>query len=87
MLFRSDGPFQIGPITVQPFTQIHGGPREPVLGLRFGKFAYSTDVKEMPEEAFAALAGIEVWVVDCMREEPAFAHSHLDQTLAWIERV
>ena len=82
-----DGPFRVGALDVTPFWQTHGGDREPVLGLRFGKFAYSTDAKELPEAAFAALAGIEVWIVDCLSERPNPAHSHLDQTLAWIKRV
>lgn len=82
-----DGPFTVGKLQVHPFWQEHGGDRDPVLGLRFGRFAYSTDVKVMPEAAFAALAGIEVWIVDCLSEKPNFAHSHLAQTLAWIERV
>lgn len=82
-----DGPFKIGDLAVEPFWQDHGGDRDPVLGLRFGKFAYSTDVKIMPEAAFAALAGVEVWIVDCLSERPNFAHSHLDQTLEWIRRV
>jgi phosphoribosyl 1,2-cyclic phosphate phosphodiesterase len=82
-----DGPFSVGNINIQPFWQLHGGDREPVLGLRFGRFAYSTDVKEMPEEAFDVLAGIDVWIVDCLMEAPNFAHSDLQQTLSWIERV
>jgi phosphoribosyl 1,2-cyclic phosphate phosphodiesterase len=82
-----DGPFAVGELGVTPFWQVHGGGREPVLGLRFGKFAYSTDVKELSEDAFAALAGIEVWIVDCLMEAPNFAHSHLEQTLAWIARI
>ena len=82
-----DGPFQIGSLTVEPFWQDHGMSRDPVHGLRFGKFAYSTDVKTMPEPAFKVLAGIDVWVVDCLSERPNPAHSHLEQTLAWIERV
>ncbi len=82
-----DGPFSVGSMRIEPFWQIHGGDRAPVLGLRFGRFAYSTDVKEMPEAAFETLAGIDVWVVDCLMEKPNFAHSHLEQTLAWIARV
>ncbi len=81
-----DGPFAIGGLAVTPFLQFHR-PDEPVLGLRFGRFAYSTDVRQMPEEGFSVLAGIDVWIVDCLREEPSYAHSHLAQTLEWIERV
>lgn len=82
-----EGPFRIGNLDIIPFTQHHGGGRDPTLGFRFGSFAYSTDVKDMPEEAFAVLAGVEVWVVDCLRERPNWAHSHLEQTLEWIARV
>jgi phosphoribosyl 1,2-cyclic phosphate phosphodiesterase len=82
-----NGPFRIGGIDIVPFAQVHGGDRDPTLGLRFGRFAYSTDVKELPEAAFAALAGVEVWIVDCLREAINPAHSHLAQTLDWIARL
>jgi phosphoribosyl 1,2-cyclic phosphate phosphodiesterase len=81
------GQFAIGAVAAVPFRQEHGVGRWPTLGLRFGRFAYSTDVKEMPEQGFAALAGVEVWIVDCLQERPNPAHSHLEQTLAWIDRV
>ncbi len=78
---------RIGGIDVHCFHQIHGGDRSPTLGLRFRAFAYSTDVREMPEAGFAALAGIDTWLVDCLQDEPNPAHSHLSQTLEWIKRV
>jgi phosphoribosyl 1,2-cyclic phosphate phosphodiesterase len=81
------GAFEIGALRAVPFRQEHGMGRWPTLGLRFGRFAYSTDVKEMPEEGFQALAGVAVWIVDCLQERPNPAHSHLEQTLAWIARV
>ena len=61
-------------LDIVPFAQVHGGDRDPTLGLRFGRFAYSTDVKELPEAAFAALAGVEVWIVDCLREPDSRMH-------------
>lgn len=79
------GPFGIDGIEVVPFEQDHGYSTS--LGLRFGTFAYSTDVVRLDDRAFAALEGVDVWVVDCVREEPHPVHSHLEQTLAWIERV
>jgi phosphoribosyl 1,2-cyclic phosphate phosphodiesterase len=78
---------RIAGVDVGCFHQIHGGTRAPTLGLRFGAFAYSTDVREMPEEGFAALDGIDTWIVDCLQEEPSMGHSHLEQTLGWIARV
>jgi phosphoribosyl 1,2-cyclic phosphate phosphodiesterase len=79
------GPFRIGDIDIVPFEQQHG----PItsLGYRFGKLAYSTDLNGLSEQAFAALEGIEVWIVDALRYDPHPTHPHLDLTLSWIERV
>jgi phosphoribosyl 1,2-cyclic phosphate phosphodiesterase len=81
------GPFSIGGVEITPFDQIHRDDEAPVLGLRFGRFAYSTDARVLPEAAFAALEGVAVWVVDCLMEKPNFGHSHLAQTLEWIAQV
>lgn len=79
------GAFCIGDIEVTTFNQLHGSRR--TLGYRFGPIAYSTDVNHLDDAAFAALEGVDVWVVDCLRMEPHSTHSHFAQTLAWIERV
>lgn len=79
------GPKRIAGISVLPFEQGHGGGIS--LGYRFGDVAYSTDLNRMPESAFDALKGVKVWVVDALRYEPHPTHSHLDQTLEWIEKV
>jgi len=78
-------PFQLGGIRVQPFHQVHG----PItsVGYRFGKLAYSTDVSDLPEEAFRALEGVDTWIVDALRYQPHPTHPHLEKTLGWIERV
>jgi phosphoribosyl 1,2-cyclic phosphate phosphodiesterase len=80
-----DGPFEAAGVAVRPFQQDHGFSK--TLGFRIGNFAYSTDVIELDEAAFAALAGIEVWIVDCIRRERHLTHSHLMRTLGWIHRV
>ncbi|MDE2029633.1 MAG: MBL fold metallo-hydrolase [Alphaproteobacteria bacterium] len=78
-------PFAVGGIQIKPFTQDHGDIQ--TLGFRLGDFAYSTDLHALDEAAFDALRGIKIWVVDCVREKPHPTHSHLEQTLQWIERV
>lgn len=80
-----NGPFRIGAIDIVPFHQEHG--RNPSLGFRFNKFAYSTDVKALSDESFAILEGVEVWIVDGLSEIPHHGHTHLAQTLEWIVRV
>ena len=77
--------FNICDVTVSPFIQDHG--YTSTVGYRFGSFAYSTDVLRLDEAAFAILDGITDWVVDCVRLEPHPVHSHLNNTLEWIERV
>jgi phosphoribosyl 1,2-cyclic phosphate phosphodiesterase len=79
------GRFAIGGVDIVPFVQDHGF--STTLGLRIGPIAYSTDVTALDDDAFAAIAGVELWIVDCMRRAPHPTHSHLEQTLAWIARV
>ena len=79
------GPFRAAGVAVTPFVQNHGF--SATLGFRIGRFAYSTDVIDLDETAFAALAGIEVWIVDCIRRKEHVTHAHLEKALAWIARV
>jgi phosphoribosyl 1,2-cyclic phosphate phosphodiesterase len=80
-----DGPFVAAGVPVTPFVQDHGF--STTLGFRIGGFAYSTDVIDLDEAAFAALRGVEFWIVDCIRRRDHVTHAHLAKTLGWIERV
>jgi phosphoribosyl 1,2-cyclic phosphate phosphodiesterase len=81
--WRVEGPS--GPITVSTFDQDHGPMRS--LGYRFGNIAYSSDVVDLPEESFALLQGLDVWIVDALRYTPHPTHAHVDRALEWIARV
>ena len=74
-----------GAIPVVTFDQDHGGVRS--VGYRFGGVAYSSDVVGLDEAAFAALEGLDVWIVDALRYTPHPTHAHVDRTLEWIARV
>jgi phosphoribosyl 1,2-cyclic phosphate phosphodiesterase len=76
---------KIGDIEVLPIEQQHG--QSTTLGLRFGKFAYSTDTNGLSEQAIKALTGIDTWIVDCLRYKIAPTHAHLEMTLGWIKQV
>ncbi|MBV9587340.1 MAG: MBL fold metallo-hydrolase [Alphaproteobacteria bacterium] len=80
-----EGPFTAAGVAVVPFTQSHGFSE--TLGFRLGPAAYSTDVVELGDAAFDALAGVELWVVDCLRREPHPTHANLAKVLGWIGRV
>lgn len=74
-----------GPVPILAFGQQHGRIRS--LGFRFGPVAYSPDVDGLDEEAFAALEGVDCWIVDALRYTPHPSHAHLERTLEWIARV
>jgi phosphoribosyl 1,2-cyclic phosphate phosphodiesterase len=71
---------------VATFAQGHG--RVESLGLRVGGFGYSTDAVSLDDAAFAALAGVDTWVVGCfLRSEPHWTHAHLGLVLEWVARL
>lgn len=74
-----------GPVTALPIQQQHGDIVS--LGFRFGSFAYSCDLNDMPVESVAALAGVEVWVIDALRYAPHPSHLSLADALGWIGRI
>ena len=78
-----DGPG--GSIGAVPVLQNHGD--IPSLGFRFGNVAYSADIKGLPPESLAAMAGLDVWIVDALRKAPHPSHFNLDEALEWIARV
>ena len=78
-----DGPS--GPIPVLGFDQDHGEIRS--VGFRFGPVSYSSDVLDLPDSAMQALAGVEVFIIDALRDKPHPSHAHLGRALEWIEAL
>lgn len=74
-----------GPIPVLPYWQQHGSIRS--LGFRFGPIAYSPDVSALPDAAFAALEGVDTFIVDALRHKPHPTHAHVALALEWIARL
>ena len=65
---------------VRLFEQDHGF--IPSLGLRIGKFGYSTDVVNLDDAALGVLEGVDTWVVGCfLRRGPHKTHADLAQVL------
>jgi phosphoribosyl 1,2-cyclic phosphate phosphodiesterase len=74
-----------GSIAALPFLQEHGDVAS--LGFRFGGLAYSCDLKRLPPESLDVLAGLDVWIVDALRDAPHPSHFNLAEALDWIARV
>ncbi len=79
------GPFTIGGVSVVPVPLWHG--EMPILGYRFGSFAYLTDCSSIPEESWALVGGVETLVVDALRDEPHPTHFTVAEALEAIARV
>ena len=74
-----------GSISGLPFIVQHG--TITALGFRIGNVAYTPDVNDIPETSFAALEGLDIWIVDALRRTPHPTHFSLQETLHWIERI
>ncbi len=83
--FDGSRPFTIGAVEFLPLRHGHG--RSHVWGFRIGNFAYSTDADDLDPPYLEALRGIDVWIVDALRDDPHPSHSHLVKTLGWIDHV
>ncbi len=77
--------FDAGGVPVSVFEQDHGFIS--TLGLRIGGFGYSTDVVGLDEAAFAALAGVDTWVVGCFQRGRHRTHAWLSLALEWVARL
>lgn len=79
-------PLRIGDIDVMPIRVMHG--QLPILGYRFGRFAYITDMKTMDSDQLPLLEGVEVLVVNALRfDKPHFSHQLVDDAVAFARRV
>jgi phosphoribosyl 1,2-cyclic phosphate phosphodiesterase len=76
---------QGGPITALPILQAHGDIAS--FGFRFGSVAYSCDLSALPPESVAALADLDVWILDALRYRPHPSHLSVADALALIERL
>lgn len=79
-----DGPG--GAITAEPFAVEHG-PNYEALGFRFGGLAYLPDVSLIPPPAFAAMRGLDILILDCLRETRHPSHFSLEESLAAIAEL
>ena len=74
-----------GDIALTPFRVEHG--MIEALGFRIAGLAYLPDVSDMDEAAWAAVQGLDCWVLDALRRKPHPTHIHLARALEWIERA
>lgn len=78
-------PFKLGNLEVIPVDGLHF--KLQVFGFRFDNFAYLTDMKTVPDQEIEKLKGLEVLVVNALREQPHMSHFNLSEALDFINEV
>ncbi|MFC4158128.1 MBL fold metallo-hydrolase [Chitinimonas lacunae] len=79
------GPFCHRGVEVVPIPLLHG--KWPIYGYRIGRVAYLTDVSEIPESSLALLEGLDLLLLDCLREQAHFTHFGVEEALAAAARI
>ena len=79
------GPLSVQGVRVLPVPVWHG--QMPVLGFRFGDFAYLTDCNRLADEAWELLEGVDTLVIDALRHKPHVTHFNLAEALDVVARV
>lgn len=84
-LFAIAGAFCIGRTEVVPVPVYHG--RRPILGFRLGPFAYLTDCSRIPEASWELLGGVQIAVLDALRDRPHPTHFTLGEAVEAAGRL
>lgn len=81
----STDPFHIGPLEIVPIRMMHY--RLPVLGFRFGDFAYLTDGSHISDAEKKKLEGVKYLAVNALRRQDHISHFTLSQAVDLIESL
>ena len=87
--FDDSDVFSVGTVDVVRLKVEHGFP---CCGYMFreegaASVAYISDCHEIPDETVERIRGVDVMVLNCLRERPHPTHLSLERSLAYIERI
>lgn len=85
ILHEVTGPFDLFGEAVVPIPVFHG--RLPILGYRIGDLAYVTDAKEIPESSLELLRGLDILVINGLRQRPHPTHLSIPEAVAIVEEL
>lgn len=78
--------YSIAGLDVEPIKLNHG--LVPTFGYRIGRFAYLTDLHDLPESEYAHLQGLDTIVIDALHKYKAHpTHESVPEALRVIERL
>ncbi|MDE0865146.1 MAG: MBL fold metallo-hydrolase [Rubripirellula sp.] len=83
---QPDTAFQVLGLRIQPIRMSHG-PNFEVLGFRIGDFAYCTDTNHIPETSLELLQGLDLLVIDALRQKPHPTHFTVTEACEIAKRI
>jgi phosphoribosyl 1,2-cyclic phosphate phosphodiesterase len=84
-LFRIGGRFSLFRQEIVPVPLWHG--RRRILGFRIGLLAYLTDCNAIPDESWELLDGLDVLVIDALRDRPHPTHFTVRDAVDAAQRI
>ena len=78
-------PFYVNGLRIIPISHNHG--KLPIVGYRIGKFAYITDCKTMEDGEKEKLKGLDVLIINALREREHFAHLTIEEAIELIREL
>ncbi|MAH83503.1 MAG: MBL fold metallo-hydrolase [Rhodospirillaceae bacterium TMED8] len=80
-----DQKYHIAGLNIHTFEQDHGFSK--TMGFKIGDFGYTTDVVNLPSQAFDILKGVDTWLVGVFSDTPHATHVHVAKALEWREKI
>lgn len=80
-----DGIFEIAGTAVVPVPVMHG--KYEILGYRIGNMAYLTDVSDISPASMDKLEGLDVLLLDCLRQRFHPTHFSVEQAVDWAGKI
>ncbi|KPK86293.1 MAG: hypothetical protein AMS27_05455 [Bacteroides sp. SM23_62_1] len=81
----NENPFKVNNLPVIPIRVMHY--RLPVLGFRFGDFAYITDANDISEQEKRKLENLKVFTVCALRRKEHISHYTLSEAIELIKEI
>ena len=88
--FVADDEFEIGSVKLRRLAVEHGFPCCGYLMENLksgGRIGYISDCHELPEATLAALEGVDIMILNSLRERPHPTHLNLEASLKYLERI
>jgi len=80
-----DGKLRLSGMEIIPVDVMHG--QEQVTGYRFNKLAYVTDVSQIPQDSMDKLMGLDLLIIDALRNIPHEKHFSIEQAISIVSKL